>query len=81
MNFWLGNSCGPSVYTFLACHSNSWFSLVVAALVTSLFLVIDEGFVSPCVGGGTSVYGWLHYLEAQVKDNIRITVFFKSLLI
>ena len=58
----------------LACHSNSWLSMVVVALVTSLFLVTDEGFVSPCVGGGTSICGWLLYFEAQVKDIIRISV-------
>ena len=68
VDFWLGSSGGPCVYTCLACRSNSWLSLVVATLVTSVFLVTDEGFVSPCVGGGTSICGWLRYLEAQVKS-------------
>ena len=61
-------------YVCLSCRSNSWLSLVIVASVTALFLVIDEGFVCLCVGGGTSVCGWLRYFEDHVNDIIRISV-------
>ena len=56
------------VAPILGCH---WLLL---RLVTSLFLVTDEGFVYPCVGGNTSVYGWLRYFETQVINITRISV-------
>ena len=30
--------------------------------------MIDEGFVPPCVGGGTSVCGWLRFNEVLGKN-------------
>ena len=39
----------------------------------------DEGFVPPCVGGGTSVCGWLHYNEVLGKNYYWHLCFFTSL--
>ena len=63
VDFWLENSDSPSIYTCLACCSDSRSLLVVTVLVISFFLVVDEGFVSLYVGGGASICGWLRYLE------------------
>ena len=68
VDFRLGNSCGPNVYNFLACHSISWPSLVIAALVTYIFPVTDEGFVPPCIGSCTTVCGWLRFNEVLGKN-------------
>ena len=79
VDFRLGNSGNPSVYYCLVCRSNYWLSLVVAALVTSLFPVTDEGFVSPCIGGGASVCGWLRFNEVLGKNYYWYLCFFTLL--
>ena len=79
VEFRLGNSYGPSVYTCLACRSISWLWLVIAALVTSIFPVIDEGFVPTCVGSCTTVCGWLRFNEVLGKNYYWYLCFFTLL--